>query len=74
MVHDALEENTAAITIHQIVRRGNAYRIEAITPTGERWFLWQVYHSERAAMKRLTMLRAMAEAGMPEREAVSVRR
>lgn len=51
---------------HQIVPVAGAYRIEATSPTGKRWFLKRVYPTEAAAMARLQALHAMAAADMPE--------
>ena len=47
---------------HKIVRRADAYRIEATAATGARWLLARVYPTEQAATVRLRALQAMAAA------------
>jgi hypothetical protein len=55
------------MTSYQIVSRAGVYRIEATTPTGERWLLSRIYTAKKPAMKRLNALRSMGDAIMSER-------
>jgi hypothetical protein len=56
------------MTTYAITPRAGIYWIEAIAPTGRRWFLSKTYPTEDAALARLRALQAMAAADEQMRE------